>query len=105
MCSHGWFDEQDFHIKQTSHKDWVISIVGREEHGHFKTYDGCIVLRDLIIEKELPNDPYFREAAHRILLDDEYAQLTPKNVQPNYNNCRIRKGKQRHDNRNRCYHK
>jgi len=78
----------DFVIKK-DHKGrgWIIKIKNREysKHSHFRTKQGCYKLMKLIINNKLPKDSYFQEAAHRILYEEEFANLINKDKQKYYN--------------------
>ena len=77
-----------FDIKKV-HDGWIICVKGRGEHGHFNYRSGCDSLVKLICKGKVPKDPYFREAARRILTDDEFRSLID-HQKPHYIN--INKG-------------
>jgi hypothetical protein len=67
------------------HDGYIVFIYGREGHAHFRSARGCQKLIRLISHGRLPKESYFRNAAKRILTDDEYESLT-SNHKPEYIN-------------------
>jgi len=64
----------DYVIKKV-HDGWIVTIEGRKEHGHFKKRKGCLLLLKSLKKGKMPDKSYFREAARRILTDDEFRSL------------------------------
>ena len=73
----GELKPHQFDIKKV-HDGWIICVKGRGEHGHFNYRSGCDSLVKLICKGKVPKDPYFREAARRILTETEYSKLSSR---------------------------
>ena len=81
-------DKLPYIIKKV-HDGWIVTIDGRDEHSHFNKRKGCLILIKTLYQGKMPNNPYFREAARRILTDDEFSSLID-HQKPHYIN--INKG-------------
>lgn len=80
---------QDFVIRLKSHKPrWKVYLKGNEDnHAHFNTKRGCETLIRLLVSGVLPDEPYYQEAARRVV-PDIYDSLRPKRRKDDYLNCR-----------------
>lgn len=78
----------DYVVKKV-HDGWIVTVEGRDEHSHFNKRRGCMILVKTLCRGKMPRKPYFREAARRILTDDEFRSLIDHN-KPHYIN--INKG-------------
>lgn len=57
------------------HDGYIVFIDGREGHAHFRSVRGCQKLIRLLKCGRLPAVGYFRNAAKRLLMEDEFASL------------------------------
>ena len=57
------------------HSGYIVFIEGRQGHAHFKSAGGCLKLMRILRTGKMPNDPYFKRAAKRLLTEDEFAAL------------------------------
>ena len=78
--------EDDFEIFRTN-RHYIIKRKNGEyhQHSHTQTRDGCEKLLRLIVKGLLPKDDYFKQAAKRILTEEEYNSLKVKERQRYFN--------------------
>lgn len=57
------------------HGGYVVFIKGREAHAHFNNERGCLKLIRLLRYGRIPSEPYFRNAAKRLLTAEEFEAL------------------------------
>lgn len=67
------------------HDGFIVFIEGREEHAHFRSVRGCQKLIRLLKAGKMPSEGYFRNAAKRLLTEDEFESLID-NHKPMYIN-------------------
>ena len=75
-----------FTIKRTSHDYVVIRIGGTyDQHSHFRNKSGARKIIELLTHNQLPTKKYFKDAAKRLLTEEEYKQLKGGKKQKYYN--------------------
>jgi len=77
-------DKLPYIIKKV-HDGWLVSVDGRKGHGHFKKRNGCNKLVSILKRGKMPKKSYFREAARRILTEDEFESLIDHRKPPYIN--------------------
>lgn len=69
------FCNEDYKIIHNNRNYTLINLKGiRENHGHFKKFDTCLMLIRLMKDQIVPRSKYLQNAVLRISTDEKYKQ-------------------------------